>query len=77
LSELEIDETGWLRTGTAGWAGRVPRQEAVEAVADLLAHFETRTAHVVGAQRAHELIATSLTPFQTSLEQLGLTIRVS
>lgn len=77
LAGLEVDQTGWLRTPGNGYVGRFATLDAAEAIAALLAQIESRAGAVVGSKRAQELIASALTPFRVSLQQLGLTIRTS
>lgn len=75
LAGMELDQSGWLRTPGNGYAGHFSTLDAAEGVAALLAQLESRAASVVGAKRAQEMIATALTPFRVSLQQLGLQIR--
>jgi hypothetical protein len=77
LAGLEVDQTGWLRAPGSGYAGRFTTLDAAEAVAALLALIESRAGAVIGAKHAQEMIASALTPFRVSLQQLGLTIRMS
>lgn len=77
LAGLALDETGWLRPRQQGFTARFPTFTAVEAIAALLTQIEVDIAAVVGRQRAKQLIATSVTPFRTSLEQIGLIVRVN
>jgi hypothetical protein len=74
LSEIEVDETGWLRAREAGYATRYATFDGAEAIAALLTNFEARCAQLIGAHRARRLIATAVAPLRPSLEQIGIAI---
>jgi hypothetical protein len=77
LAGLTVDQAGWLRAPGNGYAESFTTLDAAEGVALLLGEIESRASAVAGAQRAHELIATALTPFRVSLQQMGLQIRMT
>lgn len=74
LAPLSIELSGWL-TATPPDAMLQFRCDAVvEAVADVLAGFETRCASLVGAARAQGLIVAAVGPFRQGLAQIGLEV---
>lgn len=74
LTPLTIELSGWL-TATPPDAMLQFRCDAVvEAIADVLAGFETRCASLVGPARAQGLIIAAVGPFRQALAQIGLEI---
>ncbi len=71
---IELDDSGWLKAASESTLGRPSVYQMAEAVAALLTDFESRCAHVIGAEQAQRIIKVAAAPFRVSLAQLGLDI---
>lgn len=74
LAPLSIELSGWLTATPPDAMLQFRCDEVVEAVADVLAGFETRCASLVGHARAQGLIVAAVGPFRQGLAQIGLEV---
>lgn len=74
LAPLSIELSGWLTATPADAMLQFRCDAVVEAVADVLAGFETRCASLVGPSRAKGLIVAAVGPFRQGLAQIGLEV---
>jgi hypothetical protein len=74
LAALALDPSGWLIPTQSDAMVRFSAFDIADAIAAVLAGFETRCASFVGPERARDLIVSAVEPFRVGLAQIGLDV---
>ncbi len=74
LGLLQVDRHGWLRELRPGEMLSQPVAEVSEAFVLLISDFERRCAALVGEEKARQLIARALHPYQEVLAEIGIVL---
>jgi hypothetical protein len=72
LGLLQVDRQGWLREVKMGEMLAQPVQEVAEGVVLLISDFERRCASLLGEEKARQMIAQALFPYQDALAEIGI-----
>lgn len=74
LSLLQMDRQGRLHEARAGEMENQPVQEVSEAFILLISNFERRCATLLGQDRARQIIARTLQPYEDVLAEIGIAL---
>lgn len=74
LSLLQMDRQGRLHESRIGEIENQPIQEVSEAFVLLISNFERRCATLLGKDRARQIIARTLQPYQDVLAEIGIAL---
>lgn len=74
LGLLQVDRQGWLREARPGEILTQPVQEVAGGFVLLISDFERRCASLLGEDKARQMIAQALSPYQEALGEIGIAI---
>ncbi len=74
LRLLQVDRQSWLREIRMGEMLTQPVQEVAEGLVLLISDFERRCASLLGEEKARQMIAQALSPYQDALAEIGIAI---
>jgi hypothetical protein len=77
LGLLQVDRRGWLREVRPGEMLSQPVAEVSEAFVLLISDFERRCSALVGEEKARQLIARALHPYQDVLAEIGIVLNAN
>ncbi len=76
LGWLQVDRHGWLREWQPGEMLNQPVQAVASAFAVLISNFERRCAALLGEEKARQIIARALSPYQEALAEIGIALNL-